>query len=261
MRYIFVLGGLCLSLSALAVAPGTATDPNTSDFTFVGTVNGASGVLVGNDMVLTAKHVGAGTFTLPGIGTYNLVAGSAVSDPDSDLTLFRIDVGSATLAHATIDIGPMTFGDAITMVGFGGSGSVNGIGTGYVIDVASGTRRKANAVYEFTEYVSEPGFLAGFSLIAPLRQNGQGALVGGDSGGGWFKNGRLVGTNSFIGTWGTHTWYDFSTSQTDFFGSGAISLGNHAQFLRDNNVALVPEPATFAVLGLGLAALIRRRRK
>jgi PEP-CTERM motif len=261
MRSIFVLGGLCLSLSAFAVAPGSASDTNTTDFTFVGTVNGASGVLVGNDMVLTAKHVGAGTFTMPGIGSYSVVGGSVVSDPNSDLTLFRIDVGAATLAHATVDIGPMNFGDAITMVGFGGSGVLNAAMSGYDITIGAGTRRKANAIYEFTEYVSEPGFLAGFSLISPLRQNGQGALVGGDSGGGWFKNGRLVGTNSFIGTWGNGNNFLFSNSQTDFFASGAISLSDHADFLRSNNVVVVPEPATFAVLGLGLAALIRRRRK
>ena len=263
MRLFFGLGGLFLPLCALAVAPGSATDTNTSDYNFVGSLNGASGVLVGSNLVLTAKHVGAGTFTLPGIGSFNPVAGSAISDPNSDLTLFRIDVGSVVLPHATIDVSQMNFGDTVTMVGFGGSGQLNGAGTGYDITIGAGVRRAANAQYEFTDYVSDPasGYLAGYSLIAPLRQNGQAALVGGDSGGGWVRNGYLVGTNAFIGTYGNEGWYQFSNSNTDFFVSGAISLSGNVQFLRDNGVAFVPEPASIAGIGFGMVLLMRRRRK
>lgn len=263
MRLIYLAAGLCLPLSALAVAPGLATDTNTSDFAFVGNLNGASGVLVGPDLVLTAKHVGAGTFTMPGFGSFAAVGGSAVSDPNSDLTLFRINVGANTLPYATIDVSAMNFGDTVTMVGFGGSGNLNGMGTGYDITIGAGTRRKANAIYEFTEYVYDApsNYLAGYSLIAPLRQNGQGALVGGDSGGGWFRNGRLVGTNAFIGTWGNGANFFFSNSNTDFFASGAISLSDNAAFLRNNGATLVPEPGSVAVIGLGLAMLVRRRRR
>jgi len=263
MRLIFLLGGLSLSLSAFAVAPGTATDTNTPDFNFVGSLNGASGVLVGADTVLTAKHVGGGTFTMPGYGSFSMVAGSAVSDPNSDLTLFHINVGTTVLPYVTIDVSAMHFGDTVTMVGFGGSGSLNSINTGYDINIGAGTRRKANGIYEFTEYVQDvpSNYLAGYSLIAPLRTNGQAALVGGDSGGGWFRNGMLVGTNAFIGTWGTGGTYAFSSSNTDFFASGAISLSDNQMFLRNNGVAVVPEPASFAVLGLGAFALLRRKRK
>lgn len=263
MRLLFGLGGLFLPLSAFAVLPGSSSDTNTTDYNFVGQIGGASGVLVGPNMVLTAKHVGAGTFTLPGFGSFSVVANSAVSDANSDLTLFRIDVGSTILPYATIDVSAMHAGDTVTMVGYGLSGSLNGSGTGYDVNVAGGVRRKANATYEFTDYIYDPGsnYLAGYSLIAPLRQNGQAALAGGDSGGGWFRNGYLVGTNAFIGTYGNGQDFVFSNSSTDFFCSGAISLSDNVLFLRNNGVAMVPEPASMAILGLGIVPLLRRRKR
>ena len=263
MRLLFGLGGLLIPFSALAVLPGNPGDGNTTDYQFVGMIGGASGVLVGADLVLTAKHVGAGTFTMPGIGSFNVIANSAVSDPNSDLTLFRIDNQGMNLQHATIDVSAMHFGDTVTMVGYGWSGNVNGAGTGYDVNISPGTRRKADGVYEFTDYIYDQpsNYLAGWSLIAPLRHNGQAVLAGGDSGGGWFRNGYLVGTNAFIGTYGNGQDWTFSTSQTDFFCSGAISLSDNVQFLRNNGVSFVPEPASMATLGLGALALMRRRKK
>ena len=262
MRSIFVLGGLCLSISALAVVPGSTSDTNTSDYQFVGQVNGASGVLVGSDLVLTAQHVNGGTFTLPGFGSFAVVANSIVNDPNADLTLFRIDVGSMVLPHATIDVSPMNFGDTVTMVGYGLTGHLNPTSTGYDVDANSGgVRRKADAQYEFTDYISQPGYLGGYTLFAPLRHNGQASLAGGDSGGGWFRNGKLVGTNAVIGTYGNWSDFYFSSSNTDFFASGAISLSDNVQFLRDNHVSFVPEPASCVALGFGALVLLRRRKK
>ena len=63
---------------------------------YVGSIGGASGVYLGNGWVLTAGHVGAGTFILnsgPAAGTYYY---DGVSDPiansngTADLTLFQL---------------------------------------------------------------------------------------------------------------------------------------------------------------------------
>jgi len=64
---------------------------------YVGTVNGASAVYLGNNWVITAAHVGAGTFSLGGT-SYTVVSGSAQgvtkSNGDTvDLTLFQIMQG------------------------------------------------------------------------------------------------------------------------------------------------------------------------
>lgn len=266
------LGVLFVSASSsFAIVPGNLSDTNTSDFTFVGQVNGASGVLVGPNTVLTARHVGANPFTLPGIGTFNVVSGSVVSHPTDDIMLFRIDTGSTVLTdYAEINVNVVPNNTAITMVGFGASGTLNAAGTGYDINISSGTRRKGNAIMEFRDLVDERDsngniLLRAHSLFAPLRSNGQAALVGGDSGGGWFLQGtsgrkQLVGINSFIGSVGSFPSFFFSTSPTNFFTSGAVDLSQYNSWFRQNNVSVVPEPTTIAVLGLGLVALRRKRK-
>ncbi|HLO97594.1 MAG TPA: hypothetical protein VK171_03270, partial [Fimbriimonas sp.] len=138
MRCIFGAISLFLPLSAFAVVPGSLSDVNTPDFEFVGQIGGASGVLVGPDLVLTAKHVGAGTFTMPGFGSFGVVGGSVINDPNSDLTVFRINTGGNVLPFATVDVSDMNFGDTVTMVGFGSSGQLNGAGTGYDVNIAGG---------------------------------------------------------------------------------------------------------------------------
>lgn len=266
MRCVAGFFALGLSAFSFSVAPGLPTDINTSDFAFVGQVNGASGVLVGANMVLTARHVGAGTFTLPGIGTFSVVAGSVQNHPTDDLTLFRIDTGATTLTnYAQINVNKVAANTAITMVGFGASGVLNGLGNGYDITISAGTRRKANGIVEGSILVDEPG-LRLKSIYSPLRSNGQGALVGGDSGGGWFlQDGsarpQLVGINSWIGTFGTFSSnFAFSNHPTNFFASGAADLSEYNGWLVQNGASVVPEPASLVAIGCGLSLLARRRR-
>lgn len=267
MRYFAGLVAFGLSASAFSVAPGLVGDSNTSDFAFVGQVNGASGVLIGSDLVLTARHVGAGAFSLPGIGTFNVVAGSVINHPTDDLTLFRIDTGSTPLTnYAQVNVNKVAANTAITMVGFGGSGPLNSVGTGYDINIAAGTRRKAPGLVEGTVLVDEPGFRL-HSLYSPLRSNGQGALVGGDSGGGWFlqdgsSRAQLVGINSWIGTFGTYnSFFTFSNDPNNFFASGAVDLSEYNGWLVQNGASVVPEPGTLTVLALGSMLALRRRRR
>lgn len=263
------LGSALIFVSAVtfAVAPGSATDTNTLDFSCVGSFGGASAVLVGPDLVLTAAHVSASTVTFPGIGTFSFVPGTVFVHPTDDLKLFRINTGSVTLTnYAQINIDPVVVGSTVTMVGFGRSGAVNLTGTGYTDSIAAGTRRKANAVVEGTVLVDEPGLRLS-SIYAPLRTNGQGALMDGDSGGGWFLQGsfarpQLVGINSWIGTFGTGVGnWQFSNDPNNFFASGAADLSAYRTWLSGNGASVVPEPSAVLAVSLGIAALTRKCRK
>lgn len=228
-----------------AVAPGLPGDSDSIAFPSVGKVFSASAVLVGPDLVLTAKHVGAGQFRLPFYGNFDVV-GQPVSNPASDIMLFRIDNRGMNLPYVRILANPLPDGAQVSMVGYGVSGVLNGSGTGYDMSLPRGVRRWANAIVARTEYMDYGSFVPGYSLISILRENGQGALANGDSGGGIFRtvNGTsyLVGINSFVDVWGSwngsHA-YLFSQSQVDYFGSGAVSLAHYAIWLRANGASVV----------------------
>jgi hypothetical protein len=268
MRLLAVISVFGLGMSAMAILPGSTSDVNTSDFAFVGQVNGASGVLIGSDTVLTARHVGAGAFTLPGLGTFSVVSGSAINHPTDDLTIFKINTGSTTLTdYAEVNVNAFGGPTTVTMVGYGSTGNLNGLGTGYSVlgSSSAGIRRKANGTVEGTVLVDEPGFRV-HSLYAPLRANGDAALAGGDSGGGWFLTGtsgrkQLVGINSWISTFGTGTNWNFSSDPNNFFASGAANLSQYNGWLVSNGVQVVPEPTTMLVLGVGAVLVARRKKK
>lgn len=234
---------------AQAVVPDTGPDPL---FTFVGRIGGASGTAIMSRAVLTAKHVGGTTFTLGGV---NYQAVARIDHPTADISILNFGVDLPGW-HMLGDSAAL--GSTLSLVGYGDTGSVNAAGNGYDVFAGGGVRRAGTNILHDRVFVTNYGP----SMLSYLNANGDGVLAAGDSGGGFFVGNRLVGVNSFIFTLNQSLPnYGFASLNggTAYFGSGAIDLTDPG--LRDWVLTnAVPEPATFAALGLGLAALIRRRR-
>lgn len=293
-----VLLGLALPAASLAVVATTSTsNPGAADsiWNFVGQVNGASAVAIGPHTVLTAAHVGANDFTLAG-NTYTMTSAFHAPNVTDGVNVSATDLELINVAQTLpgwYDLaGSTSNGTGLTMVGYGGSGVVNAAGNGYDITVGAGTRRAGGGLLDGTQLVGGEGF----SLLSYLRGPGGAALVGGDSGGGWFdSSGKLIGINVFYfndtdlgptppgdtapppmlpnyGFPNANPGWSFHNSQpgwdwnidiapgTPYFGSGAIDVTNATiqSWIRTN---AVPEPASMLALGIGVAAVLRRRRK
>lgn len=260
-----------LSAFSLAVFPDNGPDTH---FVSVGKYAGASAVAIDPFWVLTARHVDGGNFTIPELGTFNVIEDHA--SPDSDIRLLRVDSPIANYTRI-LDMG-MT-DRKVSLVGFGGTGVPSA--NGWTITGTDGNRHSAVNMVEGIENISfdasgTPNWDAWYyELDKPGAGNGnygnngyiagEGGIYAGDSGGGWFfnlgGNDYLVGINSAIDD------APPGGTLTDYFQRGYATQLNTAANLTwirsfvPNAVAPVPEPASMAVLGLGALALIRKRRK
>jgi len=216
---------------------------------YVGQVNGASGVYLGNGWVITAGHVGPGNFTLGGT-TYSFVSGSAqgVSDVNgtADLTLFQIAT-QPTLPSLTLSLSlpvafsPITAGSPVAMLGYGGGNESWGYNTVTQTNVLI---TPGGYSYVSNDFLTVNGTTTyGLSSVTNNYQ-----LVGGDSGGGDFVFNsntnlwELTGINEVVGT-------GMINAQTATF-SGMVQLNTYQSQI--NAIVATPEPATWALLGLGL---------
>ncbi|MGB8352920.1 MAG: trypsin-like serine protease [Chthoniobacteraceae bacterium] len=207
----------------------------------------ASGVYLGNDWVITAGHVGSGTFSLSG-SNYIMVPGSAqgitVSGTPADLTLFQITtapvlpsltISSTAPAHLT----GFHSGDQVVMIGYGGNqGETWGMNT-----VTSGSVSVTIAGYPYTTTDFETAF--GTTTRGSNSATNNAAFVLGDSGGGDFVY------DSSTGTWeltGINEAIDTGTN------GYMVELGVYASQI--DNITAVPEPSSFALLGIGCVALL-----
>ncbi len=220
---------------------------------YVGSVNGASGVYLGNDWVLTAGHVGAGNFHLDGV-TYDEVANSARSAGTADLTLYRIS-SAPDLPSLTLALDPPTAfgidspGSSVVMIGYGGG---------------HGETWGENNVTQINEPVSVAGYsstdfytLTGTGTYSMGTVTNTAQLVVNDSGGGEFiydsatSQWQLAGINEA---------QLINEQSGQLVGSAMVQLSNYDTTI--DTIIAVPEPTTWVLLpgGLALLALGVRRK-
>ncbi len=228
---------------------------------YVGSVNGASGVYLGNGWVITAGHVGSGNFTLGGV-TYSILAGSTVSIGTADIVLFQITtvptlpaltIRSTALSTASYS----TTGSTVVLIGNGG-----GAGKSWGANLVTATNVSA-AVSGYT--TTDFGTVYGSKTYSQGRNSrtitNNAILVSGDSGGGAFvfntvtSEWELAGINEAVGT--------ASSGGTTESYSFMVQLSTYADQI--NSIVAVPEPSLMGVFvgvgGLLFPIFTRLRRR
>ena len=170
-------------------------------WSYVGSMNGASGVYLGNGWVLTAGHVGSGNFTLGG-NTYNYAGYSYTgftyttngTNYPVDLNLFQICTTSTTgntitLPKITISTRSPSLNSQVVMIGYGGGNKAWG----------------ANNVGRTDLNVSVGGYpyeSKDFETVYSIAQTNYAFFIDGDSGGATFlytnSQWQLAGINEAV---------------------------------------------------------------
>lgn len=112
---------------------GINGQPSDPGFANIGSVKGSSGVYLGNGWVLTARHVGAGSFTTGTGTTYQYQDGTAHNITGTDLTLFKLTATPSELIALTLSSGSPELGSEIVMIGSGRTAS-SSAPTHYYVD-------------------------------------------------------------------------------------------------------------------------------
>lgn len=212
--WLLVLACGCVR-AASGIAPDMGLD---TKYPFVGMCGGGSGTAISARSMITARHVPGVLFEVQG---RLFTAAQRINHPVYDLAIFNFDSDLPGWHPLGFDA---PIGMAVELAGYGGVGYLNSSHTGYDIRFGNHGRHSAGAVLDHKWNIDG----IGPSNIMMLWDHPQAAGVGGDSGGGCFANGRLVGVIAFAFNLGYPELpnYGFAilNGGAAYHGTGAIDL-------------------------------------
>lgn len=251
---------LCLAAPAHALVNGTAT----SNFSAVGDLAGASGVLIADSWVLTATHVA--TQLTAGTSTFSSLAGSSLVDavysfssaafPNNDISLVHLSTAITAAALPVLN-------DQIVR-----GNQSSSLGTMTIVTSKNQEPNGFGTVSPYAVVTTNQDSTTGVtSTVNWIVTSGAVHVEGGDSGGALFKGAvtdsggaLLLGITSAAPTLSTGESLSAFVQVANYkswIDATMASSGEHAVWL--STVSNVPEPSTLALFALsGLALLIRR---
>ena len=280
---LFAVVNVNLPSGNTSAPTGLSGQPSDPGFANVGQVNGSTGVYLSNGWVLTANHVGAGSFVSNGQSYgYNGVDSYQING--TDLRLFKLST-FPVLPSLNLATSSPSVGSAVVMIGAGRTAQdsltnwyvdadtstwtwsedqfvgADYIFSGFVTDSSKSVRWGTNTINGFTTLYNSPAFYTYFSNTNPTSYEAQ--AVRHDSGGAiftqngtnWELAGTIVAVQPFNGQPGG--------VNNAIFGNYtiAIDLSAHATDINEYLLTTIPESRVSGTLAAicALCAVLGRR--